>query len=317
MPVRLSICAIFKNEAPYLREWIEFHRLAGVEHFYLYNNFSEDDYRTALAPYVREGLVTLYRWRVHPGQAPAYNHCIQAHGREARWIAFIDIDEFLFAPDGRTIVEVLKEFESYGGVGVNWVMFGSGGHVEAQPGLVIENYQLRGAMDVRIAETSFLIDKTASPDRLENYRPINTQMKSIVRPQTVRSCGNPHFFKYAGGFFAVDENHRPVRHWTDSVSVNKLRINHYWSKSESEFRGKIARGRSDIDAVRKFEEFGRRDRYLNSESDQAILRHLPALRAALRQRETRTAGPAAPVREIPAWPRKSWWRRLLNPRNST
>ena len=38
-----SICAIFKDEARFLREWLEYHRLIGIEHFYLYNNFSTDD----------------------------------------------------------------------------------------------------------------------------------------------------------------------------------------------------------------------------------------------------------------------------------
>lgn len=37
-PVYLSICAIFKDEAPYLPEWIEFHRSVGVERFFLYDN---------------------------------------------------------------------------------------------------------------------------------------------------------------------------------------------------------------------------------------------------------------------------------------
>jgi len=46
----LSICTIFKNEARYLREWIEFHRLVGVDHFYLYENRSEDDFAPVLAP---------------------------------------------------------------------------------------------------------------------------------------------------------------------------------------------------------------------------------------------------------------------------
>lgn len=32
--VYLAVCAIFRDEAPYLAEWIEFHRLVGVEHFY-------------------------------------------------------------------------------------------------------------------------------------------------------------------------------------------------------------------------------------------------------------------------------------------
>jgi hypothetical protein len=31
----LSICAMYRNEAPYLREWVAFHRLMGVERFYL------------------------------------------------------------------------------------------------------------------------------------------------------------------------------------------------------------------------------------------------------------------------------------------
>ena len=28
-----AICTIFKNNASYLKEWIEFHRMMGVEHF--------------------------------------------------------------------------------------------------------------------------------------------------------------------------------------------------------------------------------------------------------------------------------------------
>ena len=53
----LSIAAIYRNEAPYLREWIEFHKLVGVERFFLYNNESTDDHRAVLAPYVEAGIV--------------------------------------------------------------------------------------------------------------------------------------------------------------------------------------------------------------------------------------------------------------------
>ena len=49
----LSICAIYRWEGPYLREWVAFHKLMGIERIYLYNNRSEDDgHREALAPYV-------------------------------------------------------------------------------------------------------------------------------------------------------------------------------------------------------------------------------------------------------------------------
>lgn len=55
----LAVCAIYRDEADYLAEWVEFHRLVGAERFFLYNNFSEDHHREVLAPYVEEGLVTV------------------------------------------------------------------------------------------------------------------------------------------------------------------------------------------------------------------------------------------------------------------
>ena len=39
----VAICLIFKNEAAYLKEWIEYHRLLGVERFYFYDNESNDN----------------------------------------------------------------------------------------------------------------------------------------------------------------------------------------------------------------------------------------------------------------------------------
>ena len=58
----MAACLRFKDVARYLPEWLEFHSMVGVEHFYLYNNNSTDNYQEALAPYVRDGLVTLHEW---------------------------------------------------------------------------------------------------------------------------------------------------------------------------------------------------------------------------------------------------------------
>ena len=60
MTAYLSICAVYRDEAPYLREWVAFHSLVGVERFYLYNNRSDDGHREALAPYVEDGSVTIH-----------------------------------------------------------------------------------------------------------------------------------------------------------------------------------------------------------------------------------------------------------------
>ncbi len=58
----LAVAAIFRNEAPYLAEWIEFHRLVGVEKFYLFNNLSADEYLTVLQPYIDDDIVELIEW---------------------------------------------------------------------------------------------------------------------------------------------------------------------------------------------------------------------------------------------------------------
>jgi len=55
----LAICVRLKNEALYLREWIEFHRIAGVGHFHIFDDGSTDGTIEVLRPYVEHGIVTL------------------------------------------------------------------------------------------------------------------------------------------------------------------------------------------------------------------------------------------------------------------
>ena len=69
---RISLCGIFKNEASFLKEWIEFHRIVGIDHFFLYNNLSEDNYREVLDPYIKNGIVDLIEWPYPQTQMKAY-----------------------------------------------------------------------------------------------------------------------------------------------------------------------------------------------------------------------------------------------------
>lgn len=99
---------MFKNEAPWLKEWIEYHRLLGVERFYLYNNDSDDNYREVLDPYIEQNIVELIEWdsktapwhkvtrKRHVGfQITAFNDCIKRALGKADWVAIIDSDEFI------------------------------------------------------------------------------------------------------------------------------------------------------------------------------------------------------------------------------
>ena len=47
-----TIGAIFKNEAHIMKEWIEHYLYHGIEHIYLINDFSTDNFLEILQPFI-------------------------------------------------------------------------------------------------------------------------------------------------------------------------------------------------------------------------------------------------------------------------
>ena len=130
----LAIVAILKNETPYLREWLDYHLLAGVEHFYLYDNDSSDNYDEIIAPYVVAGLVTNKKFSGGSAQFAAYADAVLNYRFQCRRMAFIDLDEFIYPKSNRSIAEVIDEIllrTSAAGLAINWQLFGSSGEVAA------------------------------------------------------------------------------------------------------------------------------------------------------------------------------------------
>ena len=137
-----SIVAIMKNEGPYLKEWIEYHRIIGTEKFYLYDNESTDNTKEILEPYIKSGIV---EYTFMPGermQFPAYAHFKENYGDQTRWVAVIDLDEFIVAKK-QPLLTYLKKHSDASQIIVPWVFFGSNGHLTKPDGLVIENYTKR------------------------------------------------------------------------------------------------------------------------------------------------------------------------------
>ena len=137
----LSFCLIFKDEAPFLKEWLDYHLTIGVDHFYLYNNNSSDEYMTVLEPYIKRGLVSLVDWPFEQSQAQAYENCIDKYKNESNWIAFIDADEFVCPKFDTDLKNWLSNYSKYPGVCVKWLHFGSGGSLKHDYSkYVIEQY---------------------------------------------------------------------------------------------------------------------------------------------------------------------------------
>lgn len=254
---KLSICAILKNEAPYLIEWLEFHKIVGVEQFYLYDNFSSDHAIDLVQSYIDSGEVIWHEWPIKHGQLQAYQHCLENYCQQTEWLALMDLDEFLFPTEKNDIRDLLDEYKEYPAIGVNWLVFGSSGHRTKPNGLQIENFTHRSE---------------------ETWEP-NKHIKSIVQPtQAIRPL-DPHSFIYINNQFAVTENKEAViGPWTGSVSVNKLRINHYTTRSLQEYTEKMNRGIADVDRPRIWA-FEGMDR--NEVQDLTIQRFVPQLKQAV------------------------------------
>jgi glycosyltransferase involved in cell wall biosynthesis len=279
----LAICSILREEGRYVREFVEFHRIVGVEHFYLYDNGSTDDTAEVLAPYVDEGIVTYIHFPHPVAQVAAYNHCARTFGDESEWIAFMDADEFFFAPGGDDLREALREFDGYGAVHVNYANYGTSGHEMPPDEPIIAAYTWRGRHDAVVPYPHLLKAPGLDPDDLSNYHALDAHITSVVRPDRVLECKSPHHWTFREGWFGVTENHEPhFGPWTKTVSMRKLRFNHYWTKSVEDCRRKFERGRASTNKTRAWpHDFLERNAVLNDVEDREILVHLDALRAAL------------------------------------
>ena len=86
----IAIAAIFRNEADYLKEWIEFHLMVGVDRLFLYDNNSSDNFRPILRPYIDCERAVLIPWatflRDASAQRLAYAHAVCNCPHTVRWL---------------------------------------------------------------------------------------------------------------------------------------------------------------------------------------------------------------------------------------
>lgn len=224
---QLSVIAIFQNEDRFLKEWLDFYRLLGVEHFYLYNNLSDDQYEKVLQPYIKAGLVELYDWpyESQPGneidwtniQSAAYRQGLELTRGKSKWVALIDTDEFMFPTHKENLVEFLKDYEECSGILVNWQLFGT-------------------SHCARIPDNQLLIETLLMQTPVQSE--VNTYCKSIVRPEKVKYCKDPHSVIYYPWSYSLDPNKKvfPWKfHKSHPIDIDKIRVNHYWSRDEEFF----------------------------------------------------------------------------------
>jgi len=264
----LAIAAIFKRENDYLREWLEYHRLVGVDHFYLYDDDGGAAAAQLLAPYAEAGVVTRHAWthldgtrydRATPlGQRNknhlAFAHAARHHRREAQWLLKLDLDEFLVPVGADSVRPALLALDPrrWKGLRIPRWNFGSSGWLEKPPGLVSASYLRREALPSNHKDL-------ANGDFLSHNRFAN-------------SAHWWHYRWWRGGRLLRAER------------VAALRIHHYYTKSRAEY---LARQNTSGGRARTHAAFAAHDARASAVEDPSLLRFQPELEARLARASAR------------------------------
>lgn len=218
----VTLCAIARNEGPYLLEWIAWHRLLGFERIVVYSNDSDDGSDDLLARLAGLGVIEHRLWPGVEGRSSQISAYQDAVVRCAtRWILFLDLDEFLALKADETIDGFLARFDpEVTAIGLNWRVFGSAGRVEAGQGLVVERFTRAAPRDHSLNRQ---IKTIAVAEEI--YKVLAHRVR-LMHGRYVDASGAP---LDPGRGFA------PVRH-------DLIQINHYAVKSLTEFESKRQRG---------------------------------------------------------------------------
>ncbi|MBS0627897.1 MAG: glycosyltransferase family 92 protein [Verrucomicrobia bacterium] len=245
----LAIVSMFRNTAPYLKEWVEYHQMVGVDHFWLYNDASTDDWEEVLKPYMEQGLVEVFYWPAGkpdwvPGQLKAFEDGLSRSLGVAKWVALIDQDEFIVPMQDKTIIECLNNhFSKAHAVYVNWRNFGTN--------------------HITLGEGEFMLSKLVKCSAKNHPR--SCVGKSIIQPEFIKidEMWSPHFCPLQEGidYYNGDADKTLSMLGSDLITDGKnhsnyIVINHYAFRDEKYFKDeRLPRDANPNLMIRMEEEF--------------------------------------------------------------
>jgi len=234
----LSVGALFKNESIIIKEWLEHYIYHGVEHFFLVDDNSDDNYLSIIQPYMDKGLITLFiskDWAYYLGrQRDIYNAFILPEINKTTWLLMVDLDEYMWSPKYINLMDMLNETSRYSQIQVKTTFFGSNNHI-TQPKSIVESFTKR---TVEINDNN---------------------IKYFINTKIGFSSLNIHH----ASFINIDETYKDT-----FIILNKeyFRINHYSCQSFEYWKNvKCTRGDGDNYRVRTIEDFKEYDQNLEDD----------------------------------------------------
>ena len=208
---RLSLITMVKDANALLREWVPYHLLLGVSHFYIVNNDcgeSATSYSSCegLRRYIDAGLVTFldpeFRCR-RIGRAvllgalidelarPQSSAAAQS-AREHEWVLEVDPDEYLVLPPRARVPDFLRTHATrFDSVPLPWRIFGTSFRANAtREGTVIANYRLRMPLALTFESIVELVERQKAKDQVHPF--LFKEMVRVSALGDARRCRDAH-----------------------------------------------------------------------------------------------------------------------------
>ena len=212
----IHLCAIAKNEKPYIKDWCEYHRTKGFDCIHLFDNGGNGDL-SEISKYVN-----IYNAIGKQAiQLPAYQQIIDWMDKDD-YCLFIDVDEFV--EDEQMIPALIRNCDDFDVMKLSWQVYGDNG---------LDNYEDKPV---------WLRFKNPSPkdcvynDTLGNGHTENNHTKSLFhKTNKFAKCVSPHTIFVENGVYINALNERTNSSPFDKVVWNNLYLKHYLCKSRQEW----------------------------------------------------------------------------------
>jgi len=281
---KILVLTSMKNEAPFILEWIAYHRAIGVSHFLVYTNDCRDNTNEILDRLQDLGIVTRVPnpWDPASGKKPQHvalaDALKQPAYKEADWCLTIDVDEFVNIHVGEGRFSDLFEAAGYPNViSFTWKLFGNGGVHEFKDRPIIEQFTACAPEFIPKPRLGWgfksMVHKSAPYKKIGVHRPLKIDDKeNVSNVRWVNGSGRamPEMLLTNNGWRSTKR----------SLGYQLATLNHYVLRSADSFLVKRDRGRiNHTDQDQGIDYWARRN--YASESDTRMRNRMDLLHSQL------------------------------------
>jgi hypothetical protein len=253
--VYFTIGTLWKQEDTYARDFITLARYLGAERFIIYDR----EYRAISEMFKNEPDIIVKPYEESPSHLHSHAWAsliadTQSTGAyPSSWLALIDADEMVIPVKTDDIKEMLKQYEDFASLQLNWHTFGNSFHETRTEGSLYERFIMR-----------------AKPEE-----GINAHTQAIVQPDRVlaQQTADPHHVRLPAGEVSVNTNRGAVVGPFNRPHLHDVAwIYHAYTKSKQEWAEKNGKGRADIYGTKvDFTLYDQYNKFANDEKEDRVL----------------------------------------------